>query len=368
VGIGTASPVARLTAVGSATVIGATNVSARFSDDVNSTLLVSHPASNGNTAILVGNGQIGFATNDGANTSERMRIDSSGNVGIGTSSPSYRVDAVGSGSPSTGILRSSSNLTNSTTKYGYYTVGHYTNATAPFGFIQGESNSTENNVHIGGGAGEVTAATRIDFYTAANNTTSSGTERMRIDSSGNVGIGTNVPATYGALAVRKGVAGTWYGVVGNCSFQTSDAAANSFSIIHNSTALYLGTDTSTRLQMFCSATASGGVYLSNGATSWTSASDERVKENLIPIENGLTKVASLRAVTGNYINDEDKKSRPFLIAQDVQAVLPEAVDNSNPDELGLAYTDLIPLLVASIKELSAKNDALTARIEALENR
>jgi hypothetical protein len=228
-----------------------------------------------------------------------------------------------------------------------------------------------------------TAAGVISFhqnsaaYTAGDTLTNmdGGDIRMLIDASGYVGIGTTAPASYGQLAIRKGISGTWYGVVGNCSFQTSDGANNSFSIIHNGTACYLGTDTSTRLQMFCSPTASGGVYLSGGATSWTSASDERVKENLVPIENGLTKVASLRAVTGNYINDEDKKSRPFLIAQDVHAVLPEAVDHSNPDELGLSYTDVIPLLVASIKELKAINDtqaetinALTARIVALENR
>ena len=199
--------------------------------------------------------------------------------------------------------------------------------------------------------------------------------KMVIDNSGYVGIGTSSPSSYGALAVRKGVSGTWAGIAGNCSFETSDAIYNSFYITHNGTAIYLGTDTSTRLQMYCSATAAGGVYLSNGATSWTSASDERVKENLVPIKNGLTKVASLRAVTGNYINDADKTVRPFLIAQDVHAVLPEAVNTKDENEWGLAYTDVIPLLVASIKELKAINDtqaetinALTARIEALENR
>jgi hypothetical protein len=55
-----------------------------------------------------------------------------------------------------------------------------------------------------------------------------------------------------------------------------------------------------------------------------------------------------------------------LIAQDVQVVLPEAVDASNPDKLGVAYTEVIPLLVAAIKELSAKNDALETRLSVLE--
>ena len=103
---------------------------------------------------------------------------------------------------------------------------------------------------------------------------------------------------------------------------------------------------------------SAGVYLASGGTSWTSASDERVKENLVPITDAANKVASLRAVTGNYITDETKKSRAFLIAQDVQSVLPEAVDSTDPEQLGVAYTDVIPLLVAAIKELKAEIDLL----------
>ena len=118
--------------------------------------------------------------------------------------------------------------------------------------------------------------------------------------------------------------------------------------------------------------ASGGVYLTNTGTSWTSNSDERLKENLVPIENGLSKVCSLRSVIGNFIADETKKPTPFLIAQDVQAVLPEAVttstlkdDETNTEYLGVAYTEVIPLLVAAIKELKAIVDAQGAEIAAL---
>ena len=110
--------------------------------------------------------------------------------------------------------------------------------------------------------------------------------------------------------------------------------------------------------------SSGGVYLTNTGTSWTSNSDERLKENLTPIENGLSKVCALRSVIGNFIADETKKPTPFLIAQDVQAVLPEAVtsstlkdDETNTEYLGVAYTEVIPLLVAAIKELKAEFDA-----------
>jgi len=121
-------------------------------------------------------------------------------------------------------------------------------------------------------------------------------------------------------------------------------------------------ETRMNINLYMKANQSGGVYLSPGATSWAAISDERKKENLVPIANAITKISSLRAVTGNYIADPDKKSKAFLIAQDVQAVLPEAVDTSDPDVLGLAYTDVIPLLVASIKELSAKVTALEAKV------
>jgi len=106
-----------------------------------------------------------------------------------------------------------------------------------------------------------------------------------------------------------------------------------------------------------------GVYVANGATSWTANSDERIKTALKPIENAASKVSTLRAVTGRYIRYDESVSRAFLIAQDVQAVLPEAVDvpKKDSDPLGLRYTDVVPLLVAAIKELTARVAELEAK-------
>ena len=101
-----------------------------------------------------------------------------------------------------------------------------------------------------------------------------------------------------------------------------------------------------------------GVYLAVGGTSWTANSDERLKDIIEPISNAVEKVGSLRSVIGKFKNDETNTRRSFLIAQDVQAVFPEAVDASNPDKLGVAYTEVIPLLVAAIKELTAEVNAL----------
>ena len=265
--------------------------------------------------------------------SEAMRFDSSGNLGIGTNSPSYRLDVVGAGSPANGIVRASSHLNNNSTKYGYYTVGHYTNSVAPFGFIQGESNSTENNVHIGSGAGETTAATRIDFYTASNNTTTGGTERMRIISSGQVGI------------------------------NATPASGNTFRVIN------IGSDNACQF-----GNASSGVYLPYASpTAWSSYSDSRLKDVIGNYENALEHILQLNPIKYTWKSDTNKKVNIGLLAQNVLEVVPEIVDeNTLPNDeedqtkyLSLRYTDLIPVLIGSIQELKVIVDAQAVEIAAL---
>jgi hypothetical protein len=221
VGIGTASPVARLTAVGSATVIGATNVSARFSDDVNSTLLVSHPASNGATAILVGNGQIGFATSNGATTTERMRISSAGYVGIGVTNP------VGLGqlevqAPSTGAgLWVQTGGTNS----GYTIAEFRTGTNAPALQVYGDASSTfggtiSSNItpgkytidasNLGVGTSIANGGT-VDFASASGmlvvNNWSNGGLTIYICGGGNTVNVSSVAATVGTFSYQASVNG-----------------------------------------------------------------------------------------------------------------------------------------------------------------
>ena len=104
-----------------------------------------------------------------------------------------------------------------------------------------------------------------------------------------------------------------------------------------------------------------GVYLVSGGNSWTAASDERIKDIIEPISNAVSKVSSLRSVIGKYKTDPEDMRRSFLIAQDVQKVLPEAVNQTPEGDLGVSYTDVIPLLVAAIKELKAEIDILKSK-------
>jgi hypothetical protein len=106
--------------------------------------------------------------------------------------------------------------------------------------------------------------------------------------------------------------------------------------------------------------STNGVYLSPGATSWTANSDERIKNINSQITNAVDKLNSLRTVKYSWKSDKTNKLNLGLIAQDVQAVLPEIVDEQ-PDEiktLGVRYTELIPVLVKAIQELSAENNTL----------
>jgi hypothetical protein len=91
-----------------------------------------------------------------------------------------------------------------------------------------------------------------------------------------------------------------------------------------------------------------------------------LKDIIEPISDAANKLLTLRTVIGKYKTDEDGTRRPFLIAQDVQKVMPEAIDKA-PNEhesgeqmLGLQYANMIPLLVAAINELTAKVAALEA--------
>jgi len=112
---------------------------------------------------------------------------------------------------------------------------------------------------------------------------------------------------------------------------------------------------------------SGGVKLTSGATSWVSASDIRNKNIIEPITNAVTKVATLSSVIYSFKDDEQQTRRVGLVAQELLEVLPEAVYVPEKEEelLGVRYTEVIPLLVAAIKEQQAIIQQLQADVAAL---
>jgi hypothetical protein len=224
-------------------------------------------------------------------------------------------------------------------------------------------NTTGKDVRLGvlsGGNG------RVEMYTA-------GSELMRL-SGGQVLAGTTSATGYytnakfvsgqdfsgknndGVLYSAENAAGTPFGALG---LGASFGAASPNDII-----LLLQSNNSRYIYV---QNRSAGVYLSQGATSWSSNSDERLKDIIEPIENAAEKVSTLRTVIGKYKSDEDGTRRAFLIAQDVKNVLPEAITKAEvkgdeTEYMGVNYTDIIPLLTAAIKELNAKVVELEAKV------
>jgi hypothetical protein len=94
-------------------------------------------------------------------------------------------------------------------------------------------------------------------------------------------------------------------------------------------------------------------YVATGATTITTSSDERLKENFIPITDAVKTIAKLRKLTGNY-KSNPTKNVAFFIAQDMKEAFPQAFVDANPDEFGVDYNWTIPLVAAGIDELSAQ--------------
>jgi hypothetical protein len=227
-----------------------------------------------------------------------------------------------------------------------------------FGAIVGGSSRSTGGVAVECSNSQWAAYTNTDqayiFYDSRQNL-----ERARIDSSGNLLVGT-------ASKLAGGVDGLDINTANESgiTFAKSGTVKNYFYLITNESAFQWQTVSGVAVNIISS---TNGVTLANGGTSWGSLSDERKKDIIEPITDAATKVSSLRAVIGKYKTEEDGIRRTMLIAQDVQAVLPEAVVENADGDLILQYTDTIPLLVAAIQEQQALITTLTARITALES-
>jgi hypothetical protein len=98
-------------------------------------------------------------------------------------------------------------------------------------------------------------------------------------------------------------------------------------------------------------------------------SDSRLKDNITPISTPVEKIKSLRGVEFDWNSGEHVGTHDVgLIAQDVEAVLPEAVTTQEDGYKNLAYTKVIPLLVEAMKEQQTMIEALRAEIELLKNK
>ena len=142
--------------------------------------------------------------NDTDSATERLRIDSSGRIGIQGAATRALLEVRASGGNSTMLTAvfganegtTAGTLSDDTDKACRIGIPHYdSGGTTPFAFLVGSSGSSSNTLNFGGGTSLMNAATQIQFTTAANTTTTSGTTRMTIDSSGDVTFDPNAGGT-----------------------------------------------------------------------------------------------------------------------------------------------------------------------------
>ena len=290
-------------------------------------------ASGGSVTLEPANTASNYTLTVPAQTGTVVATDSSGNVGIGTTSASAKIHAQSSADNEI--------LSKSTAAEGRFAVDYYGAGGYGSYFIRRDG-ATKWRMGV---VGDSSASPGLNFYQEGSGS------RMFIDSSGNLLVGTTAQGNYAsAITLSK------------------DSGTNKWSLGPWAT----GTD-----KFVIAANNTYGVYLaSTSAVSWSNASDERLKDIIEPITDAVNKVSGIRAVIGKYKTDEEGTRRSFLIAQDVQSVLPEAVTKMTDGEhLGISYTETIPLLVAAIQEqqaiITAQADTIAsmeARLTALENK
>jgi len=346
---------------------------------------------------------------------ETMRIDSSGNVGIGTSSPSTKLQVTSSAATINAISMTGSTTAGTylqmTTTGGIFTAGLDSSTASVFG-----NAAYSGNLYMSG-------AYPMLFWTNA-------AERMRIDSSGNVGIGTNSPGykldvygnlrcsgpTNGSVIVDGAAAGNPYvgfaqsnalgsyiqmvGTAGSNELLTNVNGAERMRI-NSSGSVMIGTtgvfnsgkqciafsgDVSQGLNIRNNADRPSDVYVGfynaygtntgtitsgGSSTSYNTSSDYRLKDNVQPLTNALDKVLALKPVT--YLWKTGGEDNGF-IAHELQAVLPNAVSgekdavdkDGNIKPQGVDYSKIVATLTAAIQEQQALITDLTTRLAALE--
>ncbi|MGE3757714.1 MAG: tail fiber domain-containing protein, partial [Pseudobdellovibrionaceae bacterium] len=242
------------------------------------------------------------------NGAERMRIDSTGRVGIGTASPTYELDMIKSASngylthriynTATGGSTGASIQVATGTAGAYLAFTNTENAGTPYS-IFGSGSGNSGGLYI-----DVAHATAPMVFRSGGSV-----EKMRLTSAGNVGIGTASPSQ--KLEVNGSVLATAY--------------------------LY--------------------------------SSDRRLKTDIQSLESPLEKILSLQGVTYHWktpLNPTEQSRQLGVIAQDVREVYPEAVQEDNKGLLKVNYPALVAPVIEAIKELFNRFQVQENRVEELE--
>lgn len=288
---------------------------------------------------------------------EVMRIDSSGNVGIGSASMSGRLQVRQDQDGTTRSILQNRNGSGTPIVELDFITGAYDLSDNRYAYIQSGGSS---NQYLAFGTGQG----------------ASPSERMRIDSSGNVDFLGSSGSTTNRLRF------TYNAGSGEATIGPNSTGGSTF--------LTLGTSNAGTYAERARITAAGEVYIAGttdqgaynlqcngtgvwGAGAYVNGSDARIKEEVSSLSSGLDVVTKLNPVQFRYKSDwsKDTSLQPGFIAQELKIALADqpyvdGVVQEGPQYMSVAYQTLIPVLVKAIQELKAQNDAFEARLAVLE--
>ena len=288
------------------------------------------------------------------NASDQLTVDANGNVGIKTDTPGADL-----------------HIASDANAVAQLTAGASSLCTIRFGDT-GDPN--EGKIQYVNGDGN-NGTRSLSFDTNAST-------RLTIDSSGNVGIAETTPTE--VLHVNGNIKCTgniFIGPSGTPHSQTGTVekiriSQNEVSVAANAAAGLkvnrLGSN-GDAAKFFRSGVEVGSISVTASATAYNESSDYRLKENIIDIADGITRVKQLQPRRFNFIVDAETTVDGF-IAHEAQAVVPEAVtgthnevdENGNPVMQGIDKSKFVPLLTAALQEAIAKIETLETKVAALE--
>ena len=304
--------------------------------------------------------------------SEKMRIDTNGDVGIGTSSPGGNrlmvqltddnADGLlvkgGSGQGRTNIRVQMGN-TDSTASTGYRITNSSGTTIASFFIMNDKDDLNFMNQSSGG---------QIIFNTSSTSNSLGSLARARFDMDGNF---------FGGKSSSD---------VNNTGFELKQNGLNAFTRNNGGVlAVNRGTNNGTLISLRRSNNEGGTIGVTPTSASFNTSSDYRLKENVLAISDGITRLKTLKPYRFNFKIDASTTVDGFL-AHEVTAV-PEAITGTKDQVVTQAMIDsgeyeegtlndpiyqsidqskLVPLLVAALQEEISKREALEARVAALE--
>jgi hypothetical protein len=260
---------------------------------------------------------------------EVARFDSSGNLGVGTTSPARRLHVRGGA----GLSQFEST------------------GSACYVYVGDSTSSSIDNQGIGSIGNNLIAL-------------AGGNERMRIDSSGRVFAATTntAPSVNNVYGVVLNSNGDGVYAAGVCQFSANGSAALN---------LNRGSDDGTTMSFRRTGTLVGAINVTGSSTSYVTSSDYRLKENIAPMTDALAKVSALKPCT--YTWKEGGQASQGFIAHELQEVCPDAVvgekDAVNEDgsinPQGIDTSFLVATLTAAIQELKAELDTVKTELAVL---